>query len=255
MLTWVDFGIDNKLALYRFQDGKVLVMVQPNRPPTSTRGFDRAHHVQGADLGRRHQGLPGGWPRHTRRRRRVTPAFSRGAEGPRVSCSPITVMPSSCRGGPWPRLAACRARPGVPVSSRPPGPRIRRWRRPTGGCVGDDTSAGVDGPLRWYAPGGPLPTLESDVGNVRAVRGRVERRTSPPVHEGGARRRCPLAHRTWTLRIRSNARTTRSSQGSWRSRQRIRVPRRDRSGRLADPASSSVTRRASGSERSCRPPH
>jgi hypothetical protein len=41
-LTWVDFGIDNDLALYRFQDGKVLVMVQPE-PTTDVDaiGFDR----------------------------------------------------------------------------------------------------------------------------------------------------------------------------------------------------------------------
>ena len=41
-LTWVDFGIDNELALYRFQDGKVLVMVQPD-PTTDVDaiGFDR----------------------------------------------------------------------------------------------------------------------------------------------------------------------------------------------------------------------
>jgi hypothetical protein len=41
-LTWVDFGIDNALALYRFQDGKVLVMVQPE-PTTDVDaiGFDR----------------------------------------------------------------------------------------------------------------------------------------------------------------------------------------------------------------------
>ena len=41
-LTWVDFGIDNKLALYLFQDGKVLVMVQPE-PTTDVDaiGFDR----------------------------------------------------------------------------------------------------------------------------------------------------------------------------------------------------------------------
>ncbi|HEU5204598.1 MAG TPA: hypothetical protein VFU17_09915 [Candidatus Limnocylindrales bacterium] len=41
-LTWVDFGIDNTLALYLFQDGKVLVMVQPE-PNTDVDavGFDR----------------------------------------------------------------------------------------------------------------------------------------------------------------------------------------------------------------------
>lgn len=41
-LTWVDFGMDNELALYRFQDGKVLVMVQPE-PTTDVDavGFDR----------------------------------------------------------------------------------------------------------------------------------------------------------------------------------------------------------------------
>jgi hypothetical protein len=41
-LTWVDFGIDNELALYRFQDGKVFVMVQPE-PTTDVDalGFDR----------------------------------------------------------------------------------------------------------------------------------------------------------------------------------------------------------------------
>lgn len=41
-LTWVDFGIDNTLALYLFQDGKVLVMVQPE-PTTDVDavGFDR----------------------------------------------------------------------------------------------------------------------------------------------------------------------------------------------------------------------
>ena len=41
-LTWVDFGIDNELALYRFQDGKALVLVQPE-PTTDVDavGFDR----------------------------------------------------------------------------------------------------------------------------------------------------------------------------------------------------------------------
>jgi len=41
-LTWVDFGIDNELALYGFQDGKVLVMVQPE-PTTDVDAisFDR----------------------------------------------------------------------------------------------------------------------------------------------------------------------------------------------------------------------
>jgi len=41
-LTWVDFGIDNELALYLFQEGKVLVMVQPE-PTTEVDaiGFDR----------------------------------------------------------------------------------------------------------------------------------------------------------------------------------------------------------------------
>jgi hypothetical protein len=41
-LTWVDFGIDNELALYRFQDGKILVMVQPE-PTTEVdaTGHDR----------------------------------------------------------------------------------------------------------------------------------------------------------------------------------------------------------------------
>jgi hypothetical protein len=41
-LTWVDFGIDNELALYRFQDGKVLVMVQPEpEGDVDAIGFDR----------------------------------------------------------------------------------------------------------------------------------------------------------------------------------------------------------------------
>ena len=41
-LTWVDFGIDNELALYRFQDGKVLVMVQPEPDSdVDAVGFDR----------------------------------------------------------------------------------------------------------------------------------------------------------------------------------------------------------------------
>jgi hypothetical protein len=41
-LTWVDFGIDNDLALYRFQDGKVLVMVQPEpNGDVDAIGFDR----------------------------------------------------------------------------------------------------------------------------------------------------------------------------------------------------------------------
>jgi hypothetical protein len=41
-LTWVDFGIDNELTLYRFQDGKVLVMVQPEPSgDVDAMGFDR----------------------------------------------------------------------------------------------------------------------------------------------------------------------------------------------------------------------
>jgi len=41
-LTWVDFAMDNKLALYRFQDGKVLVMVQPEpNGDVDAIGFDR----------------------------------------------------------------------------------------------------------------------------------------------------------------------------------------------------------------------
>ena len=41
-LTWVDFGIDNELTLYRFQDGKVLVMVQPEPDgDVDAIGFDR----------------------------------------------------------------------------------------------------------------------------------------------------------------------------------------------------------------------
>ena len=41
-LTWVDFGIDNELALYLFQDGKVLVMVQPEpNGDVDAIGFDR----------------------------------------------------------------------------------------------------------------------------------------------------------------------------------------------------------------------
>ena len=41
-LTWVDFGIDNELALYRFQEGKVLVMVQPEPDgAVDAMGFDR----------------------------------------------------------------------------------------------------------------------------------------------------------------------------------------------------------------------
>jgi hypothetical protein len=41
-LTWIDFGIDNELTLYRFQDGKVLVMVQPEPSgDVDAIGFDR----------------------------------------------------------------------------------------------------------------------------------------------------------------------------------------------------------------------
>ena len=41
-LTWVDFGIDNELTLYRFQDGKVFVMVQPEPDGhVDAIGFDR----------------------------------------------------------------------------------------------------------------------------------------------------------------------------------------------------------------------
>ena len=41
-LTWVDFGIDNELTLYRFQDGKVFVMVQPDpNGDVDAIGFDR----------------------------------------------------------------------------------------------------------------------------------------------------------------------------------------------------------------------
>ena len=41
-LTWVDFGIDNELTLYRFQDGKVFVMVQPDPDgDVDAIGFDR----------------------------------------------------------------------------------------------------------------------------------------------------------------------------------------------------------------------
>jgi hypothetical protein len=41
-LTWVDFGIDNALALHFFQDGKVLVMVQPEPDgDVDAIGFDR----------------------------------------------------------------------------------------------------------------------------------------------------------------------------------------------------------------------
>jgi len=41
-LTWVDFGIDNELTLHRFQDGKVLVMVQPEPDgDVDAIGFDR----------------------------------------------------------------------------------------------------------------------------------------------------------------------------------------------------------------------
>ena len=42
-LTWVDFGIDNALALHFFQDGKVLVMVQPEPDgDVDAMGHDRA---------------------------------------------------------------------------------------------------------------------------------------------------------------------------------------------------------------------
>ena len=41
-LTWVDFGIDNALELHFFQDGKILVMVQPEPTgDTDAIGFDR----------------------------------------------------------------------------------------------------------------------------------------------------------------------------------------------------------------------
>jgi hypothetical protein len=41
-LTWIDFGIDNELTLYRFQDGKVFVMVQPDPDgDVDAIGFDR----------------------------------------------------------------------------------------------------------------------------------------------------------------------------------------------------------------------
>ena len=41
-LTWIDFGIDNELKLYRFQDGKVLVMIQPDPDgDVDAIGFDR----------------------------------------------------------------------------------------------------------------------------------------------------------------------------------------------------------------------
>ena len=41
-LTWVDFGIDNELALYRFNHGAVLVMVQPEpNGAVDTVAFDR----------------------------------------------------------------------------------------------------------------------------------------------------------------------------------------------------------------------
>ena len=42
-LTWVDFAIDNALALHFFQDGKVLVMVQPEPDgAVDATGHDRA---------------------------------------------------------------------------------------------------------------------------------------------------------------------------------------------------------------------
>ena len=42
-LTWVDFAIDNALALHFFQDGKVLVMVQPEPDgDVDAMGHDRA---------------------------------------------------------------------------------------------------------------------------------------------------------------------------------------------------------------------
>ena len=41
-LTWVDFGIDNALELHFFQDGKVLVMVQPEPDSdVDAMGYDR----------------------------------------------------------------------------------------------------------------------------------------------------------------------------------------------------------------------
>jgi hypothetical protein len=41
-LTWVDFGIDNALALHFFQEGRVLVMVQPEPDgDVDAIGFDR----------------------------------------------------------------------------------------------------------------------------------------------------------------------------------------------------------------------
>jgi hypothetical protein len=41
-LTWVDFGIDNALELHFFQDGKVLVLVQPEPDgDVDAMGFDR----------------------------------------------------------------------------------------------------------------------------------------------------------------------------------------------------------------------
>ena len=66
-LTWVDFGIDNALELHFFQDGKVLVMVQPE-PAGDTDAIGSRPgadpHLRGADLGRRHRRLPAGRPRH-----------------------------------------------------------------------------------------------------------------------------------------------------------------------------------------------
>ncbi len=42
-LTWVDFGIDNALALHFFQEGRVLVMVQPEPDgDVDAMGHDRA---------------------------------------------------------------------------------------------------------------------------------------------------------------------------------------------------------------------
>ena len=66
-LTWVDFGIDNALELHFFQDGKVLVLVQPEPDDDvdamgSRPGADP--HLRGADLGRRNRRLPPGWLRY-----------------------------------------------------------------------------------------------------------------------------------------------------------------------------------------------
>ena len=41
-LTWVDFGIDNALQLHFFQDGKVVVLIQPEpNGDVDSMGFDR----------------------------------------------------------------------------------------------------------------------------------------------------------------------------------------------------------------------